>query len=219
MQLNAYIARSIATVVVALLGVGIMYWGSKSRDVSLHSGGLLVLVAGSMLWVGDLLWSLPDDYAGIILNYRFAVGVVVVALWTLSYRITGLRVDSWNLKLWQRSCGIAVGLLVFALISMEVSEPFRIAGEENAKQLALSSAWILYGAVIMWLGLCTSLCVLAHQRHVTHGPHHPQGFPVRPRLPRATVPHHLLHRPRRDPSDRLVRLHEVQGCDHWGGEE
>jgi uncharacterized membrane protein len=42
--------------------------------------------------------------------------------------------------------------MVFALLSYEVFTPFKLSGQTEAAQLALSSTWFVYGLTIMWVG-------------------------------------------------------------------
>ena len=120
--------------------------------MEVHSSGVTMALAGALFYLGDVIWSLPDAHAAILVNLRMAIGLVHVGIWAACSRLPALASATLTSQKWAQLCGITIGFMIFALLSAEVSEPFRLVGDWSGRQLALSTAWVIYGSVLMWLG-------------------------------------------------------------------
>jgi len=149
---SGYLARCIATAVTALLGLGVVWWGRRSDDAPLQISGVLVIGSAALLWIADLVNGLPDGHYTFIFNIRAAVGLIVIGILArLSVR-SGLAAPSMPAKQWKQWMGAALGVMVLVWVSVEVPWHYLIVGEMDAYQLTLSSVWVVYGGVLLWLG-------------------------------------------------------------------
>jgi uncharacterized membrane protein len=147
-----FLCRGAALTTMALAGTALFAFARYRDLVHVHVAAMVVMTVATVQWLVFEAWELPTGAELTILNTRFAFAVILSTCWFVNTRYFCMTSINWVSRLWPAYGVIAIGLIAFVLFSAEAIYPFGGEDQANARALALSSTWILYGAGLLWIG-------------------------------------------------------------------